>query len=134
MIAGSAGIAAATIGRHCMIGGAAGIAGHVTLGDYVIITAKSGVSKSLPKAGIYTSAFPAVDHGEWNSAALVRNLDARERIKALEAALAAQAARTPERIMRDLEPGTASATGPVCQTGPHAGPLQPLHHHRAASA
>ncbi|MCQ4384166.1 hypothetical protein NO136_20075, partial [Clostridioides difficile] len=30
----------------------------------------------LPKAGIYTRAFPAVDHGEWNkSAALVRNLD-----------------------------------------------------------
>jgi UDP-3-O-[3-hydroxymyristoyl] glucosamine N-acyltransferase len=74
-----------------MIGGAAGIAGHVTLGD-VIITAKSGVSKSLPKAGIYTSAFPAVDHGEWNrSAALVRNLDKlRDRIKALETALAAQ--------------------------------------------
>ncbi|WP_175752009.1 UDP-3-O-(3-hydroxymyristoyl)glucosamine N-acyltransferase [Burkholderia ambifaria] len=92
VIAGSAGIAGSTtIGRHCMIGGAAGIAGHVTLGDYVIITAKSGVSKSLPKAGIYTSAFPAVDHGEWNrSAALVRNLDKlRERIKALETALAA---------------------------------------------
>ncbi len=93
VIAGSAGIAGSTtIGRHCMIGGAAGIAGHVTLGDYVIVTAKSGVSKSLPKAGIYTSAFPAVDHGEWNrSAALVRNLDKlRDRIKALETALAAQ--------------------------------------------
>ncbi|KVO34052.1 UDP-3-O-(3-hydroxymyristoyl)glucosamine N-acyltransferase [Burkholderia ubonensis] len=93
VIAGSAGIAGSTtIGRHCMIGGAAGIAGHVTLGDYVIITAKSGVSKSLPKAGIYTSAFPAVDHGDWNkSAALVRNLDRlRDRIKALETALAAQ--------------------------------------------
>ncbi|WP_338638197.1 UDP-3-O-(3-hydroxymyristoyl)glucosamine N-acyltransferase [Burkholderia pyrrocinia] len=93
VIAGKAGIAGSTtIGRHCMIGGAAGIAGHVTLGDYVIITANSGVSKSLPKAGIYTSAFPAVDHGEWNkSAALVRNLDKlRDRIKALEAALAAQ--------------------------------------------
>lgn len=50
------------------------------------------MSKSLPKAGIYTSAFPAVDHGEWNkSAALVRNLDKlRDRIKALETALAAQ--------------------------------------------
>jgi len=93
VIAGKAGIAGSTtIGRHCMIGGAAGIAGHVTLGDYVIITANSGVSKSLPKAGIYTSAFPAVDHGEWNkSAALVRNLDKlRDRIKALETALAAQ--------------------------------------------
>jgi UDP-3-O-[3-hydroxymyristoyl] glucosamine N-acyltransferase len=93
VIAGCAGIAGSTtVGRHCMIGGAVGIAGHVTLGDYVIVTAKSGVSKSLPKAGIYTSAFPAVDHGEWNrSAALVRNLEKlRDRIKALETALAAR--------------------------------------------
>ncbi|KAF1027844.1 MAG: UDP-3-O-acylglucosamine N-acyltransferase [Burkholderia plantarii] len=93
VIAGCAGIAGSTtIGRHCMIGGAVGIAGHVTLGDYVIVTAKSGVSKSLPKAGIYTSAFPAVENGDWNrSAALVRNLDKlRDRIKALEGALAAR--------------------------------------------
>ncbi|HEY3539929.1 MAG TPA: UDP-3-O-(3-hydroxymyristoyl)glucosamine N-acyltransferase [Trinickia sp.] len=93
VIAGCAGIAGSTtVGRHCMIGGAVGIAGHVTLGDYVIVTAKSGVSKSLPKPGIYTSAFPAVEHGEWNrSAALMRNLDKlRERIKALEAAVAAR--------------------------------------------
>ncbi|MBN3790317.1 UDP-3-O-(3-hydroxymyristoyl)glucosamine N-acyltransferase [Burkholderia sp. Ac-20353] len=97
VIAGCAGIAGSTtIGRHCMIGGAVGIAGHVTLGDYVIVTAKSGVSKSLPKAGIYTSAFPAVEHGDWNkSAALVRNLDKlRDRIKALETALAAKGGDT----------------------------------------
>ncbi|HEX7685583.1 MAG TPA: UDP-3-O-(3-hydroxymyristoyl)glucosamine N-acyltransferase [Trinickia sp.] len=90
VIAGCAGIAGSTtIGRHCMIGGAVGIAGHVTLADYVIVTAKSGVSKSLRKPGMYTSAFPAVGHAEWNkSAALMRNLDKlRDRIKALEAAL-----------------------------------------------
>ncbi|ALP63205.1 MULTISPECIES: UDP-3-O-(3-hydroxymyristoyl)glucosamine N-acyltransferase [Paraburkholderia] len=91
VIAGCAGIAGSTtIGRHCMIGGAVGIAGHVTLADYVIVTAKSGVSKSLLKPGMYTSAFPAVDHADWNrSAALMRNLDKlRDRIKALEAAVA----------------------------------------------
>ena len=91
VIAGCAGIAGSTtIGRHCMIGGAVGIAGHVTLTDFVIVTAKSGVSKSLLKPGMYTSAFPAVGHAEWNkSAALMRNLDKmRERIKALEATLA----------------------------------------------
>ena len=89
VIAGCAGIAGSTtIGRHCMIGGAVGIAGHVTLADYVIVTAKSGVSKSLPKPGIYTSAFPAVNHADWNkSAALLRNIDKlRDRIKALETA------------------------------------------------
>lgn len=96
VIAGCAGIAGSTtIGRHCMIGGAVGIAGHVTLADYVIVTAKSGVSKSLLKPGMYTSAFPAVDHADWNrSAALMRNLDKlRDRIKALEAAAAA---KTPD--------------------------------------
>ncbi|PLZ02077.1 UDP-3-O-(3-hydroxymyristoyl)glucosamine N-acyltransferase [Burkholderia sp. WAC0059] len=93
VIAGCAGIAGSTtIGRHCMIGGAVGIAGHVTLADHVIITAKSGVSKSLLKPGMYTSAFPAVEHADWNrSAALMRNLDKlRDRIKALETALAAR--------------------------------------------
>ena len=91
VIAGCAGIAGSTnIGRHCMIGGAVGIAGHVTLADYVIVTAQSGVSKSLLKPGMYTSAFPAVPHADWNkSAAIMRNLDKmRERIKALETALA----------------------------------------------
>ena len=60
------------------------------LADYVIVTAQSGVSKSLLKPGMYTSAFPAVDHADWNkSAALMRNLDKlRDRIKALEAAVA----------------------------------------------
>jgi UDP-3-O-[3-hydroxymyristoyl] glucosamine N-acyltransferase len=50
------------------------------------------VSKSLTKPGMYTSAFPAIDHGDWNrSAALMRNLDKlRDRIKALEAAVAAK--------------------------------------------
>jgi UDP-3-O-[3-hydroxymyristoyl] glucosamine N-acyltransferase len=94
VIAGCAGIAGSTnIGRHCMIGGAVGIAGHVTLADYVIVTAQSGVSKSLLKPGMYTSAFPAVNHADWNkSAAIVRNLDKlRERIKTLEAAVAAGA-------------------------------------------
>jgi UDP-3-O-[3-hydroxymyristoyl] glucosamine N-acyltransferase len=92
VIAGCAGIAGSTtIGRHCMIGGAVGIAGHVTLADYVIVTAKSGVSKSLLKPGMYTSAFPAVNHADWNkSAALLRNIDKlRDRIRALENATSA---------------------------------------------
>jgi UDP-3-O-[3-hydroxymyristoyl] glucosamine N-acyltransferase len=92
VIAGCAGIAGSTVvGRHCMIGGAVGIAGHVTLADRVIVTAKSGVSKSLKKAGVYTSAFPAIDNGDWNrNAAVMRNLDTmRDRVRTLEAAVAA---------------------------------------------
>ncbi|WP_175106314.1 UDP-3-O-(3-hydroxymyristoyl)glucosamine N-acyltransferase [Pararobbsia alpina] len=90
VIAGCTGIAGSTtIGRHCMIGGAVGMAGHLKLADHVTVTGKSGVSKSLLKPGIYTSAFPAVEHGDWNrSAALLRNLHKlRDRIKALEANL-----------------------------------------------
>jgi len=90
VIAACAGIAGSTtIGRHCMIGGAVGIAGHVTLADRVIVTAKSGVSKSLKRAGVYTSAFPAIDNADWNkNAAVMRNLDKmRDRVKQLEAAL-----------------------------------------------
>ncbi|HEY3597010.1 MAG TPA: UDP-3-O-(3-hydroxymyristoyl)glucosamine N-acyltransferase, partial [Paraburkholderia sp.] len=39
---------------------------------------------------MYTSAFPAVNHADWNkSAALLRNIDKlRDRIRALEAAAA----------------------------------------------
>ncbi|WP_345810803.1 UDP-3-O-(3-hydroxymyristoyl)glucosamine N-acyltransferase [Paraburkholderia sp. PREW-6R] len=98
VIAGCAGIAGSTtIGRHCMIGGAVGIAGHVTLADFVIVTAKSGVSKSLLKPGMYTSAFPAVNHADWNrSAALLRNIDKlRDRIKALENAAEEKSGKTP---------------------------------------
>jgi UDP-3-O-[3-hydroxymyristoyl] glucosamine N-acyltransferase len=42
---------------------------------------------------MYTSAFPAVAHADWNkSAALLRNIDKlRDRIKALEAVAAAGA-------------------------------------------
>ncbi|MFT4066396.1 UDP-3-O-(3-hydroxymyristoyl)glucosamine N-acyltransferase [Paraburkholderia sp.] len=104
VIAGCAGIAGSTtIGRHCMIGGAVGIAGHVTLADYVIVTAKSGVSKSLLKPGMYTSAFPAVNHADWNkSAALLRNIDKlRDRIKALESAAGGAAANAADASASD---------------------------------
>ncbi|WP_418303928.1 UDP-3-O-(3-hydroxymyristoyl)glucosamine N-acyltransferase [Pandoraea vervacti] len=88
VIAACTGIAgSSTIGKFCMLGGNVGIAGHVTLGDKVIVTAKSGVSKSLPNPGTYTSAFPAIPNAEWNkNAAIMRNLDKmRERVRQLEA-------------------------------------------------
>ncbi|MGI4811854.1 MAG: UDP-3-O-(3-hydroxymyristoyl)glucosamine N-acyltransferase [Janthinobacterium lividum] len=93
VIAACVGIAGSTvIGRHCLLGGAVGIAGHVTLGDHVTVTAMSGVSKSLPRAGVYTSAFPAIDNAQWNrNAAIMRNLDKmRDRLRELEAVVAAR--------------------------------------------
>ncbi|WP_216797458.1 UDP-3-O-(3-hydroxymyristoyl)glucosamine N-acyltransferase [Candidatus Vallotia tarda] len=92
VVAGCTGIAGSTtIGQHCMIGGAVGIADHLTLADHIIVTAKSGVSKSLIKPGVYTSAWPAILHRDWNkSVALLRNISKLSaRIKRVEAALAA---------------------------------------------
>jgi UDP-3-O-[3-hydroxymyristoyl] glucosamine N-acyltransferase len=92
VIAGCVGIAGSTtIGRNCMLGGAVGVAGHVTLADGVVVTAQSGVSKSLTRAGVYTSAFPAIDNAHWNrNAAVMRNLDKmRDRVRHLEAAIEA---------------------------------------------
>jgi UDP-3-O-[3-hydroxymyristoyl] glucosamine N-acyltransferase len=111
VIAGCAGIAGSTtIGRHCMIGGAVGIAGHVTLADYVIVTAKSGVSKSLLNPGMYTSAFPAVNHADWNkSAALLRNIDKlRDRIRALENAAADTSGNAATRVAGSSAADTTS--------------------------
>ncbi|VVE16442.1 UDP-3-O-(3-hydroxymyristoyl)glucosamine N-acyltransferase [Pandoraea anhela] len=88
VIAACTGIAgSSTIGKFCMLGGNVGVAGHVVIGDKVIVTAKSGVSKSIPGPGTYTSAFPAIPNAEWNkNAAIMRNLDKmRERVRQLEA-------------------------------------------------
>ncbi len=90
VIAGCTGIAGSTtLGRHCMIGGAVGIGGHLTLADRVTVAGKSSVTKSLTKAGVYTSTFPAIESADWNrNAVLMRNLDKmRARLKQLEAAL-----------------------------------------------
>jgi len=65
-IAGCVGIAGSTkIGRYCKIGGAAMISGHLQIADNVTISGATGVGKTITKAGIYTSAYPAEPHHEW---------------------------------------------------------------------
>jgi len=66
-IAGCTGIAGSTtIGKRCMIGGAVGINGHIEITDDVVITAMSGVARSIKKAGIYSSGPPVItDNGLW---------------------------------------------------------------------
>jgi len=90
-IAGCVGIAGSTrIGRHCLIGGAAMIGGHLEIADRVVITASSGVSKSIPAAGVYSGALPAMDARAWRrTLAQLRNLERlAERIRELERRLA----------------------------------------------
>jgi UDP-3-O-[3-hydroxymyristoyl] glucosamine N-acyltransferase len=89
-IAACTGIAGSTkIGRHCTIGGAAMIFGHIEIADGTRISTNTLITKSLPKAGTYTSALPFSEHDVWQKNAVhMRNLDKLvKRIKQLETRL-----------------------------------------------
>ena len=91
VIAGCVGIAGSVvIGKNCMIGGRSAISGHVMIADNVICTGGTGVSKSIPEAGIYSSGVVgAVPNHEFrkNNARFYRLESLMERVKALELAL-----------------------------------------------
>jgi UDP-3-O-[3-hydroxymyristoyl] glucosamine N-acyltransferase len=68
-IAGCVGIAGSTrIGRNCKIGGAAMISGHLHITDNVVISGCTGVFHSIDQPGVYTGAWPALPHREWQHA------------------------------------------------------------------
>ncbi len=86
-IAACTGIAgSAKIGRHCTIGGAAMIFGHIEIADGTRISTNTLITKSLPRAGTYTSALPFSEHDVWQKNAVhMRNLDKLvKRVKELE--------------------------------------------------
>jgi len=86
-IAACTGIAGSTkIGRNCIISGAAMIFGHIEIADGTRISTNTLITKSLPKAGTYTSALPFSEHEVWQKNAVhMRNLDKLvNRIKHLE--------------------------------------------------
>ena len=67
----------ARIGRYCMIGGAAGVLGHLEICDRVVITAMSLVTHSIREPGEYSSGTPLMDNRSWRkSAARFKQLDA----------------------------------------------------------
>jgi UDP-3-O-[3-hydroxymyristoyl] glucosamine N-acyltransferase len=78
VIAGCVGISGSTtIGRNCMIAGAVGIAGHIDIPDGTVVTGLTMVSRSIPKAGVYSGALPFDEAGRWRrNAARFRQLDA----------------------------------------------------------
>jgi UDP-3-O-[3-hydroxymyristoyl] glucosamine N-acyltransferase len=87
VIAGCTAIAgSATIGKRCMIGGAAGIVGHIELADDVVITAFTFVSHSLRKAGTFSGSVPVEEAPAWRkNTARLRHLDELARkVRALE--------------------------------------------------
>ena len=79
-IAACVGIAGSSrIGARCLIGGGAGISGHLKIGDDVMVMAFTMVTKSLDGPGQYGSAYPAIPGAEWRKQiARVRRLDKLE--------------------------------------------------------
>ena len=90
IFAGCVGVAgSAKIGKRCRFGGRVSILGHLEIVDNVEVTATSVVTRSLLRAGRYSSCVPVQDNRVWRkNAARIHNLDAlAQRLKALEARL-----------------------------------------------
>jgi UDP-3-O-[3-hydroxymyristoyl] glucosamine N-acyltransferase len=86
-IAGCVGISGSTsIGKRCMIAGASGVAGHLEIADDVVVLGLTMVSRSIEKAGVYSSGLPASEAGDWRrTVARLRHLDELfDRVRTLE--------------------------------------------------
>ncbi|TZF91160.1 UDP-3-O-(3-hydroxymyristoyl)glucosamine N-acyltransferase [Cognatilysobacter lacus] len=85
-IAGCAAIAGSThVGRYCLIGGGAGIVGHLDICDRVMVTAMSLVTHSIREPGEYSSGTPLMDNRTWRrNAARFRQLDRLFRTRGTE--------------------------------------------------
>jgi UDP-3-O-[3-hydroxymyristoyl] glucosamine N-acyltransferase len=75
-----------TIGRRCMIGGAVGIAGHLSICDDACVTGDSFVSHSITRPGVYSSGIPTAEAGRWRRiVAHVKRIDSwAARLKKVE--------------------------------------------------
>lgn len=72
----SAAAGSARIGSYCLIGGGAGILGHLEVCDRVVITAMTLVTHSIREPGEYSSGTPLMDNRSWRkSAARFKQLD-----------------------------------------------------------
>ena len=80
----------AKLGKRVMVGGQAGILGHIEVGDDVVLTGRSFLGKSTSVKGVYSSLVSAQPHAEWlRNAVQLRHLDEMaDRIKQLEKSLA----------------------------------------------
>jgi UDP-3-O-[3-hydroxymyristoyl] glucosamine N-acyltransferase len=86
-IAACTGIAgSSTLGKRNIIGGRAGVTGHVTLCDDVVVLGTSFISHSISKPGVYSSALPSEEAGVWRRiVGRIKRLDSMaKRLRALE--------------------------------------------------
>ena len=69
-----------------MIGGGAGIAGHLEIADHVVVSGATQITRSIREPGFYSGVFPFDDNAAWEkNAATLRHLHAlRDRVRALE--------------------------------------------------
>jgi UDP-3-O-[3-hydroxymyristoyl] glucosamine N-acyltransferase len=76
------------IGRHVQLGGQAGLAGHLKVGDGAVVGAQAGVTKDVPPKS-FVSGYPAMDHRKASRmhAHMMRLPDLKARVKELEAQL-----------------------------------------------
>jgi len=90
-IAGGTAVAGSTrIGKYCTIAGMSGITGHLEIADNTHITAMTLVSKSINKAGAYSSGTGQEPHQQWKrNVVRFRQLDElAKRVRKLEQTLA----------------------------------------------
>lgn len=109
ILAGCVGIAGSTVlGKRIMVGGGAGILGHLRIADDVVIAAMSLISRSIDGPGFYGASYPQMSNAEWErSAAVVKHLpQMRRRLMRLEAAAQWSGVSTnPPHTDRDGEEG-----------------------------
>jgi len=74
------------VGKNCMFSGQVGLVGHLQIADNTIVTAQSGISKSINKPGEVYMGSPAFDANKYRKAYIhFRNLDALvQRVDKLE--------------------------------------------------
>jgi len=53
-----------TLGRNVVMGGQSATAGHLTIAPFTTLAARSGVTKSITKGGVY-GGFPLMEHKIW---------------------------------------------------------------------
>jgi UDP-3-O-[3-hydroxymyristoyl] glucosamine N-acyltransferase len=86
-MAAMVGIAGSTrVGRHCVFGGASGVAGHLEIADQVHLTGMTLVTGDIREPGVYSSGTSADTNRQWRKNAVrFRQLDVlARRVKELE--------------------------------------------------
>ncbi len=87
VVAACTGISGSTqIGKRCMIAGAVGFVGHLSICDDVVVTGQTMVNRSITEPGVYSSALPMDDARSFRrNSARFRKLDQMaKRLAALE--------------------------------------------------